>query len=256
VGLLDFFLRKKPVNTVFIGGHGLVLAPICPCYVSHLDNGSLCFADARNAAGPGAVVVPGTVPAIAGEPTVETKAGLMRFRYGHNGPVICPRRPDESLHSSFAYVEGGWGEAPWSVWCQGGFSVDLPRGFALWASAQRADHLLLPELHLVRGRSFRPLDDTFATFHLRPVAPETLEIGAPAGVEIVNDVRYPTELGPVVRLTEIEYEHEGEVWRRGYYVLPLASDDSVVLNAGARLRDVPKMRDGANEIARSFSPVD
>jgi hypothetical protein len=254
--LSDLFRRKDeepPASTICVGGHGLLLAPICPCRVAHLGNGALLVGHVRNVVGPAAIVRPGSEAAV-GEPTFDTLDGAAVFRYGRKGPLISTGPGSAPLDSFFAHVGAGLGDAPWNLLCAGGFWVELPQGFTLLASAPQDDDPL-PELHLI-GEQSRLVPDSFVSFQLRPAAPETVQVRKPPGVEIVDEGWLPVELGPVVRWTEVAYTHEGEQWRRRYYVLPLASDASVVMNAGSRLRDFAMMRSGADRIARSFCPAD
>ena len=58
-----------------------------------------------------------------------------------------------------------------------------------------------------------------------------------------------------MRWTEFGYSHNRQPWRRRVYTLPLASDEALIMNAGAREAVAARLFARATQIATTFAPT-
>jgi len=231
---------------VGVGGHGMLLAPSCPCRIAHLDNGTLLFGLGSVGADGTAIVAPGTSPAtsapapVAGEPRV--------FVCGEDGPRIALDAGGiVSLDEVFLQVDVGLGESPW-VLLGPGFMLEHPARFTVFsAAADDADPLF--ELH--PGTPLDPDELIRLQFVGKPAS--AVQIRAPGGNALVEG-ESPGEREPV-RTWQLSYEREGEEWVQRQYALPMSPEMAVVMSAQAPRRSWAAMESAAELIAATFGPL-
>jgi hypothetical protein len=232
---------KSPTTTTMaIAGHGLLLAPACPCRVATLRD-TLIFG--RGFDGPlisEALVSPNTRPAIE-PPTLvgplNQRTGPSVYGTGPNCPTITIEQPGASIDELFVEAVVGCGEAPWNVLVSG-FWFELPN-LVLYSPATATD---LPELHLPTHVgamiSFGRVDMNVDAIAARWNVGQTLDL-----------------CGQVFHCWQYEYSHEGEPWLQRKIALPFAADRSIVLSAQAPTPVWPQLAAAAELIAGSFEPA-
>jgi hypothetical protein len=257
MGLLSNLFGKKaphkaePATTVGIGGHGFMLAPVCPCHVAHLENGSLVVQGVPGVEGVATIVL-GSEPARAGAPSTEPSGdGAQVSRYGPDGPQIVLRGKNAALDRFFVRVDTGCGEASWMLLARSRW-IDFPPGFALAARSPDDEQLHLFELFLL-GREGQVETDAFISFqpHGEPV--EETVINVPSGWEHRATGVLENEDG-AVRWQEFAYPWQGRPFRKRYFVLP-DKNGSVIMSASAPEHLADRLFAGADNVASSYALV-
>ena len=230
-----------------VAGHGMLLAPSCPCRIAHLENGSLLVGLGRLGADGTAIVAPGTSPAtsapapVAGEPRV--------LVCGEGGPRIAlDARGVVSLDAVFVRIDVGLGPSPWMLMGPG-FMCDHPAGFTVFSAAgEDAD----PCFEIHPGTPGDP--DEMIRFQIVGSPASALQIKGPGGSALVEG-ESPGETEPV-RTWQLSYEHKGEPWVQRQYALPLSPDASVVMSAQAPRRSWAPMEVAADAVAATFGALE
>lgn len=214
---------KSETSTFGIAGHGLLLSPICPCRVLHLEDNRL-FASRDGA---GVTLLP-------------TSKGVS-FSFAGRATRI------EDLFLRVDRVEG---QVPWML-LGPGFWIGFPSGFAVFGSAP--DEKELFELHLLAsGQELEP--GAFIGLQLLAGSASGLRIDLQPGFRETARGTVDSEGGPV-KWSEVAYRHAGEAWLRRYYALPVGDDETLLFNAGAREPVAPRLFAGADESAQRFAPI-
>jgi hypothetical protein len=241
------------MSKVGIGGHGFLLAPICPCRISHQATGSLLIAglvpvDERRAIWLArAAVMPGRNPA-TGEPRPLAAGELPTWVFGDGGPEISvlPRSGANALSDAFLQIDTGLGASPWQLLAPGCF-LGFPPGFTLTTSLDDRDPF--PELAL--HADTEAVSDAIIAFEARPVPAGSVQMRGNFAVEELVTESAAGE----VRTWEYGYDHEGTQWRKRHYALPITPDHTLMMSAQAPVAHYEAMVFGADVVVAGFAPL-
>jgi hypothetical protein len=228
-------VRPQPVATMGIAGHGMLIAPACPCRVARVLD--LLVID-RRTSGPltgGVAIKLGTAPATK----APTPQGPDAYAMGPDGPTIALQ--GVALGDALLQVDVGLGEAPWMVLLPG-FMFAIPKGMVLYSPDEQGG---MPELH----HGLQP----GALVQLAPVGrpAHTVAVRGPDGSMLKAE---EMELGEVViRRFGHDYEHDGKPWRQHQYAVPLDDAHAIVLTAQAPVRIWDDVERAALEVAASLA---
>ncbi|HUJ57025.1 MAG TPA: hypothetical protein VLX92_00960 [Kofleriaceae bacterium] len=229
--------RPRPVATMGIAGHGMLIAPACPCRVARVLD--LLVID-RRASGPltgGVAIKLGTAPATR----APARQGPDAYTLGPDGPTIALQ--GVALDDALLQVDVGLGESPWMVLVPG-VSFGIPKGMMLYSPDEQGG---MPELH----HGLQP----GALVQLAPVGrpANTIAVRAPDGSMLQSE---EIELGEtVIRFFGHDYEHDGNPWRQHQYAVPLDDAHAIVLTAQAPVSIWDDVERAALEVAASLVPL-
>jgi len=229
--------------TFGLGGHGLLIAPVCPCRAMvTVDNDLVIAHDEREMAR----ITLGERSASA-DPTWHTP---QRGQFGDGGPTIA-LADGVAFEDVCLMINAGIGESPW-VALGPGLVHDLPPGVILLAAAPD-DEDPMYELHLEGGFN------EFIRLVLRDESAATVQVRvAPDQQLLAKDVFKVQEGGGGLRdvpYTEVSYEHEGAGWKQLMIVAPLRENTAIVVSAQARVEHSDALFKAAVQVAATLGPL-
>jgi hypothetical protein len=238
-------------STIGIAGHGMLLAPSCPCRVVRIEQMLVIGRGYRGNLITEVIVQLGPSPATeaphpSGADVSSIGPNARAFSLGPGGPTLILDATDGApLEDLIVRVDVGLGAAEWSVLAPG-FWFDLPPGVILYSPDPQTPGDL-PELHY----GMNP--EAMIGFMRAGRSAEEIVINGPGGTPLASS-QLETPFG-AVRAFEYKYEHEGAPWVQHKYVLPYAAGKSIVMLAQAPRSLWPELKAAADLIARSFEPI-
>ena len=226
-------------STMGLAGHGMLLAPACPCRVTRVDELLVIGRGYRGPLITEVVVKLGSMPAT----TAPTSSDGVTFAMGAGGPQL--RAESGNLEEVVLRIDVGLGPGEWSVLAPG-FWFDLPRGFVLFSPDPQTPGDL-PELH--HGMNL----EAMIVFARAGRAAGDLVLTAPGGEELAITA-LETPYGDV-RVFAYEYDRGDAHWIQHRYVLPYADDKSIVMTAQAPSAVWADVEAAADQVACSFEPT-
>ncbi|MDX2089115.1 MAG: hypothetical protein SFX73_14755 [Kofleriaceae bacterium] len=221
-------------------GHGMLLAPECPCRAVLLGDLLVIGRGYRGPLISEVVVKRGAMPATA-EPT---STDGINFSLGPDGPELLAE--SGNLDELVEHIDVGLGPAEWSVLAPG-FSFDLPHGVVLF-SPDPDEPGDLPELH--HAMNFEAM---IKFMRFKRAAGDIVVTGRDG--KPLPSVTLETPYGAVREFID-EYEHGGAQWIQHRYVLPYADDRSIIMLAQAPVALWAELQAAAEVVACSFEPTD
>ncbi len=226
-------------STMGLAGHGMLLAPVCPCRVARIHE---ILVIGRGYQGP---LITELVVALGSQPASEapTSSDGVTYTLGAGAPELHVE--SANLDELVLRVDVGLGPAEWSVLAPG-FWFELPRGVVLYSPDPDTPGDL-PELH--HGMN------TEAMIQFARIGRDAgeLVLTAPGGKPLAS-ATLDTPYGPV-RVFAYEYEHAGAHWTQHKYVLPYAANRTIVMTAQAPGALWGDMKAAAEHVARTFEVI-
>ena len=230
--------------TFGLGGHGLLIAPVCPCNATVTADNELVISHGQREV---ARFTPGAHAASA-DPTW---ASPSRGQFGEGGPTLV-LADQVAIDDVTLLINAGIGESPW-VALGPGIVHDLPPGVTLVGPGPDDDSAAIYELHLDGGHDelirLTPQDEAAAAVRIQI---------APYQEVLVRDTFNVQEGDGAVRAinyTEVAYEHEGIAWKQLMIVAPLRATTSMVVTAQARMENTDTLFKIAVQVAATMGPL-
>jgi hypothetical protein len=229
------------VSTFGMGGHGLLVAPACPCRVL-LTGGDLVFAHGPHEV---ARIQPGTRAAT--KPL--TWHGSGRGQFGSDGPTVLVT-DGKRYEDVFLQIDVGLPDSPWCA-LGPGMIMDMPEGVVLLSSAPGDDDPMF-ELHLHGGKQefirFMPARAPADVIRLNP-APNQ-DVIASDHLDVEDDDGSLRQL----RYADFAYDHEGDAWLQRAIVVPWGPG-SLIVSAQARVPRSDELFRAARHVAATIAPL-